>query len=53
MKKLKNDEIENNFQFKIISSNKKLQIKEKKLNLKGKEIEGLMWFFKEAAHKLM
>jgi hypothetical protein len=35
MKKLKNDEIENNFQIEIIYSNKKLQLK-KGLNLEKK-----------------
>ena len=41
MKKLE-DEIENNFQFEIIFSNKKLYLKEKGLNLKGKENEGML-----------
>jgi len=30
---------------------KKLQLREQALNLKGKKIEGLMWFFQGAVHK--
>jgi hypothetical protein len=29
-----------------------LQLREKRLNMKGKEIEGLMWFFQEIGHIL-
>jgi len=45
-RKLEEDEIEYNFQFRIVFSNKKLQLKEHELNLKRKKIEGLLWFFK-------
>ena len=52
MKKLE-DEIENNFQFEIIFLNKKLYLKEKGLNLKGKENEGMLWIILDIMRKLI
>ena len=45
-KKLKNNEIKNNFQIEYFFQIKKLQLREQELDMTGKEIEGLMWFFK-------
>jgi hypothetical protein len=42
MKKLKENKIENNLKFEKKNSNKKIVIKRICLNLKGKEIKGLL-----------
>jgi hypothetical protein len=39
---MKDDEIENNFQFEIIFQKKKMQLKDEGLNIKGKEIKVLI-----------
>jgi hypothetical protein len=41
-KKLKNNEIKNNFQIEYFFQIKKLQLREQELDMTGKEIEGLM-----------
>jgi hypothetical protein len=41
-KKLKNDEIKNNFEIEYFFQIKKLQLREHGLNMMGREIEGLM-----------